>query len=86
MDTSETRVLLQGAVRIFEAGLKSKTWDIHGMPQFITTTHCKGCEMCEAYALHVIEALIGTDSRNTAQGGRKSLPNRMAEHCLPYRG
>ena len=31
MDTSEMRVPLQGAVKIFEAGLKSKTWDIHGM-------------------------------------------------------
>ena len=56
MDTSEMRVLLQGAVKIFEAGLKSKTWDIHGMPQFITTTHHKGCEMCEAYTLHIVEA------------------------------
>ena len=48
MDTSEARVPLQGAVKIFEAGLKSKTWDIHGMPQFITTTHCEGCETCDA--------------------------------------
>ena len=39
MDTSKTWVLLQGAVKIFKAGLKSKTWDIHGMPQFIATTH-----------------------------------------------
>ena len=39
MDTSKTRVLLQEAVKIFVAGPKSKTWDIHGMPQFITTTH-----------------------------------------------
>ena len=57
MDTSKMRVLLQGAVKIFKAGLKSKTWDIHGMPHFITTTHCKGCDMCKAYALHVIEVL-----------------------------
>ena len=57
MDPSETRVPLQGVVKIFEAGLKSKTWDIHGMPQFITTTHREGCNMCEAYALHVVEAL-----------------------------
>ena len=57
MDTSETRVPLQGAAKIFKAGLKSKTWDIHGMPHFITTTHHEGCDMCEAYALHVIEAL-----------------------------
>ena len=56
IDTSETRVLLQGVVKIFKAGLKSKTWDIHGMPHFITTTHCEGCEVCKAYALHVVEA------------------------------
>ena len=56
MNTSETRVPPQGVAKIFEAGLKSKTWDIHGMPHFITTTHCEGCDMCEAYTLHVIEA------------------------------
>ena len=56
MDTSEMRVPLQGVVKIFEAGLKSKTWDIHGMPQFITTTHCKGCDMCDVYASHIVEA------------------------------
>ena len=32
MDISKMRVLLQGAVKIFEAGLKSKTWVIHGLP------------------------------------------------------
>ena len=26
------------------------------MPYFITTTHYKGCDMCKAYALHIIEA------------------------------
>ena len=56
MDTSEPRVLLEGAAKIFEAGLKSKTWDIHGMPQFITTTHQEGCEMCDTYASHVVKA------------------------------
>ena len=56
MDTSKTRVPLQGAAKIFEAGLKSKTWDIHGMPQFIMTTHCEGCETCDMYALHVVKA------------------------------
>ena len=44
------------SMKIFKAGLKSKTWDIHGMPQFITTTHCEGCDMCKAYALRVVEA------------------------------
>ena len=56
MDTSEMRVPLQGAVKIFEAGLKCKTWDIHGMPQFITPTHREECDICKAYALHVVEA------------------------------
>ena len=49
------RVPLQGAAKIFKAGLKSKTWDIHGMPQFITTTHHEGCETCDVYMLHVVK-------------------------------
>ena len=56
MDTSKTRVLLQEVAEIFEAGLKSKTWDIHGMPQFITTTHHEGCKTCNTYAVHVVKA------------------------------
>ena len=56
MDTSETRVLLQGVAKIFKAGLKSKTWDIHGMPQFITMTYHEGCETCDVYAAHVVKA------------------------------
>ena len=56
MDMSKMRVPLQRAVKIFKAGLKSKTWDIHGMPQFITMTHHEGCEMCDMYALHVVKA------------------------------
>ena len=57
MDTSEMRVPLQGVAKIFEAGLKCKTWDIHGMPHFITTTHNEGCDMCKAYALYIVEVL-----------------------------
>ena len=57
MDTSKMRVLLKGAAKIFEVGLQSKTWDIHGMLHFITTMHHEGCDTCEAYALHVIEVL-----------------------------
>ena len=57
MDTSKMRVPLQGAAKIFEAGLESKTWDIYGMPHFITTTHQEGCDMCKAYAFHVVEVL-----------------------------
>ena len=57
MDISEMRVLLRGVVKIFEAGLQSKTWEIHGMPHFVTTMHHEGCNMCEAYTLHIVEAL-----------------------------
>ena len=56
MDMSEMRVPLQGAAKIFEAGLKSKTWDIHRMPQFIMMTHREGCETCDVYALHEVKA------------------------------
>ena len=57
MDTSEPRVPLQAAAKISEAGLKSKTWDIHGMPQFITTTQCEECETCDMYTSHIVKAL-----------------------------
>ena len=79
LDTSETRVLLQGAAKIFEAGLKSKTWDIHGMPQFITTTHCEGCDVCDAYTSHVVEALkvsmVEIPSREVEKAFQITWPN-----------
>ena len=73
MDTSEMRVLLQRAVKIFKAGLKSKTWDIHGMPQFITTTHHEGCEKCDAYALHIIKA---------SESSMVEIPSREVEKAF----
>ena len=69
MDTSEMRVLLQGAAKIFKAGLKSKTWDIYGVPQFITTPHHEGYDMCEAYASHCHRSIKGVNGRNTVKGG-----------------
>ena len=79
MDTSETRVLLQGAVKIFEAGLKSKTWDIHGMPHFITITHHEGCDMCKAYALHIVEAskvlMVEIPPREVEKAFQNAWPN-----------
>ena len=73
MDTSEMRVPLQGAAKIFEAGLKSKTWDIHGMPQFITTTHREGCETCDAYTLHIIKA---------SESSMVEIPSREVEKAF----
>ena len=79
MDISETRVPLQVAVKIFEARLNSKTWDIHEMPQFITTTHCEGCDMCDTYASHIVEALkvpmVEIPSREVEKAFRIAWPN-----------
>ena len=73
MNPRKTRVPLQGAAKIFKAELKSKTWDIHGMPQFITTTHHEGCEMCDAYASHVIE---------TSKALMVEIPSREVEKAF----
>ena len=79
MDTSETRVPLQGAAKIFEAGLKSITWDIHRMPQFIMTTHCEGCEMCDMYTAHIVKAsealTVEIPSREVKKAFRIAWPN-----------
>ena len=81
MDTSEMRVPLQGAVKIFKAGLKSKTWDIHRMPQFITTTHHEGCETCDVYASHVIKAseasMVEIPSREVEKAFQMAWPNTV---------
>ena len=81
MDTSEMRVLLQGAAKIFEAELKSKTWDIHGMPQFITMTHREGCETCDMYAAHVIKAseasMVEIPSREVEKAFQIAWPNTV---------
>ena len=79
MDMSEMRVPLQGVAKIFEAGLKSKTWDIHGMPQFITMTHREGCEMCNVYTLHIVKAsessMVEIPSREVEKAFRIAWPN-----------
>ena len=73
MDTSETRVPLQGAVKILEAGLKSKTWDIHRMPQFIMMTYHEGCETCDVYTSHVIKA---------SEASMVEIPSREVEKAF----
>ena len=79
MDTSKMRVPLQEVAKTFEAGLKSKTWDIDGMPQFITTTHCEGCKTCNAYTVHVIKAseslTVEIPSREAEKAFRIAWPN-----------
>ena len=79
MDTSKMRVPLQGVAKIFEAGLKSKTWDIHGMPQFIMMAHHEGCETCDAYALHIVKAsellMVEILSREVKKAFQIAWPN-----------
>ena len=79
LGTSKMRVPLQGVVKIFEAGLKSKTWDIHRMPQFITMTHRQGCETCDAYMLHVVTAseasMVEILSREVEKAFQIAWPN-----------
>ena len=81
MDTSKTRVSLQGVAKIFGAGLKPKTWDIHGMPQFIMMTHCEGCETCDVYASHVIKAseavMVEIPSREIKKAFQIAWPNTV---------
>ena len=82
MDTSEMIVPLKGVAKIFEAGLKSKTWDIHGMPQFIMMTHHEGCETCNMYVLHVVvkasEALtVEIPSREVKKAFQIVWPNTV---------
>ena len=73
------RVLLQGAAKIFEARLKSKTWDIHRIPQYITTTHHEGCKMCNTYTVHVVKAselsMVEIPSREVEKAFRIAWPN-----------
>ena len=81
MDTSEMRVPLQGAAKIFEAGLKSKAWDIHRMPQFIMTTHREECEMCDVYTSHIIKAseavMVEIPSREIKKAFQIAWPNTV---------
>ena len=83
MDTSEMWGPLKGAVKIFEAGLQSQTWDIHGMPHFITTTHCEGCNMCKVYALHIVEVsrapTVEIPSREVKKAFRIAWPNIVCQ-------
>ena len=60
-------------------GLKSKIWDIHGMPQFIMTTHREGCETCNAYTVHIVKAselsMVEIPSREVKKAFRIAWPN-----------
>ena len=79
LDISKMRVLLQGVAKIFKARLRSKTWDIHGLAQFITTMQREGCDMCEAYASHIVEVskapTVEIPSREVKKAFQIAWPN-----------
>ena len=43
------------------------------MPQFITTTHHEGCDMCDAYASHIVEA---------SKASTVEIPSRVVEKAF----
>ena len=43
------------------------------MPQFIMTTHCEGCETCNAYVLHVVKA---------SEASMVEIPSREVEKAF----
>ena len=75
--------MLKGAVKIFKAGLQSKTWDIHGMLHFVTTMHHEECNMCEACALHVIEvsraSMVEIPPREVEKAFHTTWPNIVCQ-------
>ena len=53
------------------------------MPHFVTTTHHEGCNTCEAYALHIIEALrvpmVEIPSREVRKAFQITWPNIVCQ-------
>ena len=84
MDTNETQVPLKGVAKIFEAGLQLKTWDIHGMSHFVTTSW--GMQYMWSICFTCSRGVKSANSRNTIKRGWEGLLNCMAEHCSPNWG
>ena len=48
---------LKGAAKVFARWWLELSWQIEGVPGFITTTHRDECSLCEQYAEHAVVAL-----------------------------
>ena len=57
MDISEDQRAsnLKGALKLFRERLQEQTWEIQGIPEFVTMTHRDKCALCKQYAAHTIE-------------------------------
>ena len=47
---------LKGATKVFAKRQLESSWQIEGVPGFITTTHRNKCSLCEQYAEHTVAA------------------------------
>ena len=47
---------LKGASKVFAQWRADSTWQVEGVPGFITTTHRDDCSLCEQYAKHAVTA------------------------------
>ena len=47
---------LKGASKVFAQRRADSTWQIKGVPGFITTTHRDDCSLCKQYAKHTVAA------------------------------
>ena len=47
---------LKGAAKVFAKRRLELSWQIEGVPGFITTTHRDECSLCEQYAEHAVAA------------------------------
>ena len=48
---------LKGATKVFVKRRLESSWQIEGVPGFITTTHRDECSLCKQYAKHAVAAL-----------------------------
>ena len=48
---------MKGAAKVFAKRQLESSWQIEGIPRFITTTHQDKCMLCEQYAEHAVAAL-----------------------------
>ena len=45
---------LKGTAKVFAKRRLESSWQIEGVPGFITTTHRDKCSLCEQYAKHAV--------------------------------
>ena len=47
---------LKGASKVFAQWRADSTWQVEGVPGFITTTHRDDCSLCKQYVKHAVAA------------------------------